>query len=177
MAKVLQPFNVTLTYEDSNGDTGNVSLYCPAGTAPADIDANIGAVQTVVDALSLGQCIRYGYASRYEEDAYTMPTAAMGQAEDKGVFTFRTDHNKNVSVSIPSFEQAKCFDGTEVGFADAGTIIDLQDPDVAAWVTGCQTGFGPLVPSARSTAYGDIIAVHSAYFVQYGSKKRSSTRG
>lgn len=181
MAKVLQPFTLSFQVEDQNGDSGTISFYAAASTPPATLAAVAPEIMNAIDPLVLGQTTRYGFTSNYLETAYAQPTSANGNAEQKATFTFVTTTQKKVSISLPTFDPSLVLDQTKVPFADALQIVDITNVNVAAFVTGCITGFTDgtvtIYPSGRRVEDGDIIALHSANYLFAPSRTRRARRG
>jgi hypothetical protein len=181
MAQVKQPFAMSFSVEDGNSDSGTTTFYAPATTTEADLAAVADDIYALINPLILGQLTGYQFSSVWKEEAYTLPTAANGNTEDKAVFTFITNKQNRVSLSLPTFDPALTLDETQVPYAEARQIVDITDADVSAFVSGMVTGFTDgtvtIVPSGRRTEMGDIIALISANYVQGDSPGRSRKRG
>jgi hypothetical protein len=181
MALEKQNFVLTYTIEDSNGNASSSSFYAPSTTSEADLAAVADDIYALIDPLIQGQLLRYQFSSIWKEGDYVQPTLANGNAEDAAVFTFTTNKQSKVSLKLPTFDPSLTLDENDVPYSEARQIVDVNHVNVAPFVAGMIAGFTDgtvnIYPSGRKDELGDIIALHSANYVQYGSRERTTARG
>lgn len=149
------PYALSFTFRDNNGNTSNSGLYLPNTLDVADIGVAAGLLRGPMLALTNATLLGANLTLALVEDAPTVAPPE-SEVERKLVLVFRTaSRRQRVRIEIPSPIFALEAEGTDQ--------VSLANPLVAAFADVVINGaFGP-ANGARSISNGDVISLERAY--------------
>jgi hypothetical protein len=124
--------------DDGTGKPGTSLVTCELHpeTAFANLTNAVEAFALLVEPLILGQIVGAGFTIEVPVSGVIVGAAAdvFADIQEKAVFAFRTAGGFLKKISIPTFNE-----GLFVGGGSSG-MVDITDPDVAAFVDGMIDG-------------------------------------
>lgn len=149
------PFAVSFSFEDNNGNRSQAGLYLPNTLSLAEVQGAVTLLRGPLLALTNATLVGANSTIAFLEDA---PVAAPpeSEVERKLVLVFRTTNRRQrarIEVPSPIF-----------GLEQPGTDqVALDNPLVVAFATAVISGAFGAENGARTISGGDLVSLESAY--------------
>lgn len=137
------------TFRDTDRNIGQATVCLPGATTAANVETFMGSMSTILQALSNATLVGWSYSKgAIDPDANVADEAS--DSERKGSFTFQDANGFQSTLTIPSIDNAKV--------VDRSNVIPLDDTDVAAYADAIITGLGGVAPTnVRGVSYSRVV--------------------